>query len=152
MGNKIQPQPYQLISSIEFLFIDISVNKVGRNDKLLTFTTSNARINLGLHSQIVLSFDKITYTVTFLVVQLKLHASNSGGEIFISGKGTKIPHACHLMWQKEKKKKKTIYTESTKKKKIKHLPDQASKYKGQKPGCVSMVTQSLKFRLEKMKR
>ena len=150
MGNKIQPQPYQLISSIEFLFIDISVNKVGRNDKLLTFTTSNARINLGLHSQIVLSFDKITYTVTFLVVQLKLHASNSGGESLISGQGTKIPHACHLMWQKEKKKNHLYRVYQ--KKKIKHLPDQASKYKGQKPGCVSMVTQSLKFRLEKMKR
>ena len=85
LGNKTQPQHYQLISSMEFLFIDIPANKVGRNDKLLTFTTSNERTNLGLNSQIVLSFDKITYTVTSLVVHLKLHASNEGGESLIPG-------------------------------------------------------------------
>ena len=156
MGNKTQPQPYQLISSIEFLSIDIPANKVGRNDKLLIFTTSNARINLGLHSQIVFSFDKITYTVTFLAVLLKLHASNSGGESLIPGQRTKFPHACHLMWQKERKNKhqNTPFIQSLPKKKkdIKYLPDQASKCRGQKTGCVAMAPQSLKFRLEKMRR
>ena len=86
------------------------------------------------------------------MVRLKLHASNSGGESLIPGQGTKIPHACHLMWQKDKKNTPFIQSLQKKKKKIKHLPDQASKYRGQKPGCVSMVTQSLKFRLEKMRR